>query len=307
MKNLKLIMFFEFFIIFLLASGCINTFTNNISFDINYIAASFNSNGYAEVDLTYTYQIEGDYFTESFFSNGEYKYEVHSYENTGEDKDYDSITGEGWVLINGTKGDYKYDLDNFLLTINYSQVFGNDPSTPDGKYIWYDIITNESDPYFDPDKVIKESYNCILFQHTMTDDVFLYKSEHVYTKVLNEYYADDRIMNETITYDFNVINAIEMTKIDYYKDKNDNILSGEKMTVVLDIYKCYPTEAIFYNGDTISFYYQSANYKYYNWSNNAWVFNHETIEKYYMCLGTFVTSKDRSVIFIIDENYYRNK
>jgi hypothetical protein len=251
--------------------------------------------------------MEEDFIIESYKTDGEYSYEVYSFEDIGEDKDHDSIISEGWVLVNGSKGNYNYDLENLLLTINYSQVFGDDPSTPQSNYVWYNIVTNTSDQYFDPDKIIKESYNCIFFQHKMIDDVFLFQSEKVYMKESNLYYADNRIKNETLTYDFSKINAIELTNIYFIKDKDNNILSGEKSLAVFDIYKYYPTEALFENGDTISFYYQSADYTYYDWSNNSWELNNEITEKYYMCLGTFVTSKDKNVVYKIDEYYYRNK
>ena len=302
MKKNYLFFFFLFFLLFLMTfTGCENPLNTNIKFT----ALEFDKNGHFKETITYY----NNNSKTTYSSNGDYEWVTESYEGTGDDSDHDGNSGEGWVITSGFKGTYFYDKENYKLTINYKQIYGNDPSTPGPEYVWYNIITDTSNPNFNPNIPISERATIIFFEsfykdaYVLSNDIYTYK--YTYTKV-------DGTIEQTIeSYDFRTENKIIYTSIQKTINPDNTVDLGAtyKYVYTYTIKQTFPEGAKFENGKSVAFYYDSFNFKEYSWdiSDFATIPDSENDNPGYDTLGTFVKSLDGKVIYYLNRTYYRKK
>jgi hypothetical protein len=284
-------------------TGCENPLNTNIKFT----ALEFDKNGHFKETITYY----NNYSKTTYSSNGDYEWVNESYEGASDDYDHDGNTGEGWIITDGVKGTYFYDKENYKLTINYKQIYGNDPSTPGSEYVWYNIITDPSNPYFDASITISFIETIIFFESFL--DVAFVLSNNIYTHEYT-YTKADRTTNQTIeSFDFRTENKIINTSIrkTINPDNTVDLINTSKNVYTYTIKQTFPEGAKFGKGKSVAFYCDFYNRKVYSWDNNIGDFSttsssesdHYTINT----LGTFVISLDGKVIYILGENYYRKK
>jgi hypothetical protein len=275
-----------------------------------YKTLPVNKDGHFKEDITYKYDDDGSYYiTQTYKSDGTFISSNFEYEGTGSDLDGDGNQNEGWVQTSGLKGTYNYDDKNYKITLNYTQIYGDDPSTAaDTTYVWYNIITDPSNPNYNP--LINKSYytNSIYFEH---DSYTLYTgSDNIFSCETLRTYVDNKSKYYYYTYDFATSGKISYTYIYQQKDANGTVTSGTKEVYTFNISETFPAGVKFENGKTVSFYYDFCNVKVYSWDvvNNNWKTTPNSDNSYneYGLFLTIVKSSDGKAIYFINEQFYRS-
>lgn len=257
--------------------------------------------GHFEENVKYTYAYD-DYYEEYIFnSNGTSYYNKYSYEGASADLDFDGNLNEGWILTLGYRGTYDYNEELFEMTINFSQFFGDDPSTSENKLVWFNI-TDE-----DGELVSSLKGNSIYFTRNFYN-AYLLNSEKEFIKNELQRHPDNISFEKTYIYNFLIVGKITYTKIEFEKDSNNNITHGKKYIYDYYISNSFPKNESFDNGKIITFYCNKYDYKEftYNTSTESWgdaIVSSTSNE--YKKIGTFAKSSDGKIIFEINESYAR--
>lgn len=292
------ISFFVFLILIFLLSffSCLNTVYSNFKFILLEV-----KDGHFEEDVKYTYAFDNYYEEYIYNSNGSAYYNKYSYEGTTDDLDFDGTSNEGWILTFGYRGTYDYNEELFEMTINFSQFFGDDPSTPENNFVWFDI-TNE-----DGELVSLMKANTIFFTNNFYS-AYLLNSEKEYIKNELQRHPDNISFEKTYIYNFLIVNKITYTKIEFEKDANNNITHGQKYVYDYYISNSFPENEFFDNGKTITFYCNKYDYKEFTYSTVTQSWGNPIVSSTineYKKIGAFVKSSDGKIIYQINESYAR--
>lgn len=312
MKSNFFIFIFIFIFILILISISFSSCQNPASTKIEYKTLNVDNNGHFKEDAIYYYYDVG-YSKDKFLSDGTYIHEEYYYEDTTDDFDGDNKFGEGWVQTSGYKGTYVYDSKTYLLTLNYTQTFGDDPSTTDDTtYVWYDIITDDSDSNFDSSLKVKESFTKIFYENSFYNAFELIDNYFQHKQII--YYAGGSKDILTIIFDFSTSDSIQFSFITQSEDKNSKITSGTKTVETLSISYSLPADTNFENGTMITFYIDSTNTKTYPWDTNIndWAIHPNGSDSgtysYEYDSFTFYKSTDgNNIIWFSDIELHRNR